>query len=267
MAARIASIVVFVLALVASLPAIAQDTGPAVDTLADEAFYVEAGVDPGSVSTLLDAVETAAGHGVDLRIAVFAGPGDAQSLASTIASQLGTVTVLVFTSDSYGVFSDEVSQSRLDDALAASDDELSGAVAAIGAAAFAEGLDPDSGGISSGLVVAAIVGLLVVVGVGGRIWEVKTRDVRQARRRDRRRADLMDRTRRIADRVLDLSDPVELAESSELSKSYAEATARFDEAELAIAEAATMHELDDVERRLGEAEELLGEITAALSNI
>lgn len=266
MAVRITSIIVFVLALVASLPALAQDTGAAVDTLADEVFYVESGVDPGSVSTLLDAVDTAADHGVDLRIAVFAGPGDAQSLASTIASQLDTVTVLVFTSDSYGVFSDEVSQDRLDDALAASDDELSGAFAAIGAAAFADGLDPDSGGVSTGLVVVGIVALLVVVGVGGRIWEVKTRDVRQARRRDRRRADLMDRTRRIADRVLDLSDPVELAESAELSKSYAEATARFDEAELAIAEAATMHELDEVEKRLAEAEQLLGRVTDDLSN-
>lgn len=265
MAARIASTLFFVLVASLAAPALAQDTGPAVATLAEESFYVEPGVDPGSVSTLLDAIETAAGHDVALRVAVFAAAGDAQSLASSIASQLGAVTVLVFTSDSYGVYSDEISQGRLDDALSAADDELSGAFPAVAAAAFADGLDPDSGGISGGFIAAGVVLLLVVVGVGGRIWEVKTRDVRQARRRDSRRADLMDRTRTIADRVLELSDPVELAEDAAISKRYAAATARFDEAELAIAEATTMHELDDVETRLAEAEHLLREIKEGLA--
>ena len=266
MAARIASTVLFLLAVAAVVPAHAQETGPAVTTLADEVFYVEPGVDPGSVSTLLDAVETAADHGVDLRIAVFAGAGDAQALASDIAAGLGSGTVLVFTTDSYGVFSFDVAQSRLDDALSAAEDALSGSIAAEGAAAFADGLDPDPGGISAAAIAVGLVLLLVVVGVGGRLWEVKTRDVRQARRRDRRRADLMDRTRGIADHVLELSDPVELADDAALSKQYAAATARFDEAELAIAEATTMHELDEVETRLAEAEQLLGEIKNSLDN-
>ncbi|NNL12200.1 MAG: hypothetical protein HKO82_00755 [Acidimicrobiia bacterium] len=260
MAARIASTVLLLLALVAVMPAHAQEIGPAVETLADEVFYVESGVDPGSVSTLLDAVERAADQGVDLRIAVFAGAGDAQALASDIAAQLGSVTVLVFTTDSYGVFSDELAQGRLDDALSAAEDDLSGSLAADGAAAFADGLDPDSGGISAGLVAVGVILLLGVVGIGGRLWEVKTRDARQARRRDRRRTELMDRTRRIADRVLVLSDPVELADDSGLSKQFAAATARFNEAEVAIAGATTMHELDDVEGRLAEAEQLLGTI-------
>jgi hypothetical protein len=263
-AARIVSTVLFFLAVAVAAPALAQETGPAVATLADEVFYVEPGVDPGSVSTLLDAVETAAAHGADLRIAVFAGAGDAQALASNIAAGLGSGTVLVFTTDSYGVFSFDVSQTRLDDALAAAEDALSGSIAADGAAAFADGLDPDRGGISAAAIAVGLVLLLVVVGVGGRLWEVKTRDVRQARRRDRRRADLMDRTRLIADRVLELSDPVELADDGALSKQYAAATARFDEAELTIAEATTMHELDEVERRLAEAEQLLGEIKNSL---
>ncbi len=265
MTTRIASTIIFLLAVSIMTPAFAQEPGPAVTTLADESFYVEPGVDPGSVSTLLGAVETAAEHGVDLRIAVFAGAGDAQGLASNIAAGLGSGTVLVFTSDSYGVFSNEVSQERLDDALASAEDELSGSVAATGAAAFADGLDPDSGGISAGIIAVGVVLLLAVVGVGGRIWDVKTRDARQAKRRDRRRTELMDRTRRIADRVLELSDPVELAEDRSLSKQYAEATTRFDEAELAIAEATTMHELDAVEARLAEADALLEQITASLT--
>ena len=74
MATRIASTLLFVFLLATMAPALAQETGTAVATLAEESFYVEAGVDPGSVSTLLAAVETAADHGVDLRIAVFAGP-------------------------------------------------------------------------------------------------------------------------------------------------------------------------------------------------
>ena len=261
MAARIASIALFLVLAMAMAPAAGQETGPAIAVLSQDSLYVEAGADPVDEPAILSAIETAAGHGVDLKVAVLAA-GNAEDLAATIAGGLDAATVLVFTPSSYGAFSDTLSQSRLDDALGAAADELSGPDVAAGAAAFAEALDPDrdSGGVSAGLVVAGIVGLLVIVGVGGRMWEVRTRDARQARRRDRRRSELMDRTRLLADRVLELSDPVELADDGALSRKYADATARFDEAELAIAEATTMHELDTVEDRLEQANTLLDEI-------
>ena len=265
MAARVTSIVLFVVLAAVMTPAFAQDTGSAIAALSEDSLYVEAGGDAVDESAIASAIGTADGLGVDLKVAVLAS-GNAEQLASTIAAGLDAATVLVFTPTSYGAFSDTLSQSRLDAALSDAADELSGPDVAEGTRAFAEALDPDrdSGGVSAGLVVVGIIGLLVIVGVGGRMWEVKTRDARQARRRDRRRAELTDRTRKLADRVLELSDPVELADDAALSKKYAEATARFDEAELAIAEAQTMHELDEVEERLAQANTLLDEIRGAL---
>jgi hypothetical protein len=254
--------------LMAAAPAIAQDTGAAINGLTADSVYVEEGAEAVDEAELRRAVSTAAGHGVDLRIAVLAAGEDAEALAGTIAAGLDdTATVLVFTPSSYGVFSDEVAQGRLDDALADAADELSGPDAAAGAAAFATALesDSDSGGVSIGLVIGAIAALLVVVGVGGRLWDVRTRDARQARRRDRRRQELTQRTRQIADRVLQLSDPVELAGDRTLSGKYAEATATFDRAELAIAEASTMQDLDTVEAGLGDAERLLDEVQSGLA--
>jgi hypothetical protein len=264
-AARTASIALFLVLVVTTAPAFGQDTGPAIAALSQDSLYVEAGSEAIDESAILRAIATANGHGVDLRVAVLAG-GNAEELASSIAAGLDGASVLVFTPSSYGAFSATLSQSRLDDALGAAADELSGPDVAEGVTAFAEALDPDgdSGGGSAGLIVAGIIGLLVIVGVGGRMWEVRTRGARQARRRDRRRSELTDRTRRLADRVLELSDPVELADDGTLSKKYAEATTRFDEAELAIAEAKTMHELDEVEERLAQANRLLDEIQTGI---
>ena len=262
MSTRIALMAVALLLLVGAAPALGQDTGSAIAALSEDNLYVEAGAETVDESAMMNAIDAAGDNGVDLRVAVLASGQDAPALAATIAAGLDSATVLVFTPDAYGVFSDELSQSRLDEVLADADDELSGPDAAAGAAAFADALDP--GGVSVGVVAAVIVGLLAIVGVGGRLWEVRTRDARQARRRNRRRAELMDRTRRLADQVLELSDPVELAQDSDLSEKYAGATARFDEAELAIAQAATMHDLDAVEERLGEAEALLTEVEAGL---
>jgi hypothetical protein len=265
-AGRIASIALFLVLVAAMAPAFGQDTESAIAALSQDSLYVEAGADAVDEPAILSAIDTAGGYGVDLRVAVLAAGDNAEALASTIAAGLDSATVLVFTPSSYGAFSDTLSQNRLDDALDDAADELSGPDVAEGVRAFAEALDPDgdSGGVSAGLVVAAIIGLLVVVGVGGRMWEVRTRDARQARRRDRRRSELMDRTRELADRVLEFSDPVELADETALSKKYADATARFDGAELAIAEAKTMHELDKVEERLAQANTLLDEIRTGI---
>ncbi len=262
MAARIALMAAALLVLAGVAPAFGQDTGSAIAALGEDPLYVEAGAETVDESAMRDAIDAARDSGVDLRVAVLASGPDAPALAATIAAGLDSATVLGFTPTAYGVFSDELSQSRLDEVLADAEDALSGPDAAAGAAAFAAALD--SGGVSAGVVAAIIIGLLVIVGVAGRLWDARTRDARQARRRDRRRAELIDRTRRLADQVLELSDPVELSQDPDFSGKYAAAAARFDEAELAIAQAATMHDLDAVEQRLEEAETLLAEVTAGL---
>jgi len=247
-------------------PVWAQSTGPAISELSTGSVYVEAGAEAIDISAAQRAISTAAGFDIDLKVAVFAG-GNAEQLASEIADGLGSVTVLAFTPSSFGVFSDEVSQSRLEKALDEAGDDLRGPDAAAGAVAFADALAPsdDSGGISTGLVLAGVVAVLVIVGVGGRIWEVRTREARHARRRERRREELRDQTMQLGSRVIEMSDAVELAEDKQLSTKYATATGLFDEAETAITSASTMHELDGVAGTLEQARGLLDEVASTLS--
>lgn len=263
---RLGWIAMLVAAVVASpTAALAQDTGPAIAALTQDGLYVEAGAETVEDAVMRSAIDTAADQGVDLRIAVFAS-GAAEPLAAELAEALGSVTILAFTPSSFGVFSNELSQERLDGALADARDELSGPDAAAGARAFAEALtlEDDSGGVSAGLIVAGIVGLLIIVAIAGRLWEVRTRDARRAKRRLRRQEELREQTKEVGGRILDLSDAVELSENAGLAAKYATATSLFDSAEAAIAAAPGMHELDDVAEQLEKAEALLDEVAAGV---
>jgi hypothetical protein len=121
-----------------------------------------------------------------------------------------------------------------------------------------------SGGISVGWVVFIGGVVLLVVGVGGRMWEVRTRASRQAKRRERRRAELSLRAQATGGQVVELSDAVQLAESKEVSGRYARATAIFDDLDRELAGAASMKDLDGVAERLGEADSLLAEVRRAV---
>ncbi len=239
--------------------ALAQGVDVAAE-LRNDPVYVAAGAEQVDRPALADAIAAAADLDVDIRVAVLAaGDGEAQALA--LLDDLPGTTVLVFTPTSYGVASDEISPDRLADALAAAQDELGGPDADAGLAALVDALD-DSGGVSLFRVALAVIAILLLVGVAGRVWEVRTRARRQARRRDRRRHELGQRVAAIGSRVVELSDRVELAESAEASRAYAGAADVFGEAERRLAAAATMKDLDAIEADLARAEQLLDSVAA-----
>ncbi len=247
-------------ALAAAPVALAQGADVVAGLRADP-VYVEPGAEEVDRDAVAAAVAAAAGLDLDLRVAVLAG-GDGETLANALLDELPGTTVVVFTPATYGVASDEVSQRRLADALAATEDELSGPDASAGLAAFIDALE-GGGGLPIVLLAVGAVAVLVVVGVAGRMWEARTRSSRQARRRDRRRQQLSDRVSGIGQRVVDLTDRVDLAESTEASEPFAAAVSIFDEAHRRLAAAATMHDLDAIEADLERAEQLLERAAAA----
>ncbi len=241
-------------ALAATVPAAAQ-AEDAADALRNSPVYAAPGAEEVDLGALRATVEEARDAGIDLRVAVLAS-GNAEAIAVEIGSELRGATIVVFTRDSFGVASDEVAQGRLSDAMAAAADELSGPDAAAGLAALVDALEP-GGGVPVGLIALGAILMLLAVGIGGRLWDVRTRERRQAKRRHRRQAELSARVGELGGRIVDLSDRVELAESDAARARYAEAVELFDSADRRIAAATTMHDLDDVDADLDRAEGLL----------
>lgn len=243
------------IATLAAAPGAFAQGADVVTGLRADPLYVEPGAEEVDRREVEAAIAAAADLDLDVRVAVLAA-GDGEALANGLLADLPGTTVVVFTPVSYGVASGEVSQGRLTDALADAADELSGPDAAAGLAALVDALDAGSG-VSRGLLVAAAVALLLVVAVAGRAWDSRARARRQAAGRDRRRRELGERVMRIGERIVDLSDRVELADSPDASRSYAEATSIFDGADRRLAVAASMHDLDAIETDLARAEALL----------
>lgn len=252
----------------AFLTAVLLLAGPAPSAFAQEAdvaaalavdpLYLEPGAEDVDAAAVRAAIAAAADADFDLRVAVLGG-GDAQEIAVDVGARLPGTTVVVFTPTAFGVASAEVSQGRLSDALAAAADELSGPDVAAGVAKLVDELE-SRGGPPLGLIATAAVVALLAVAIGGRLWDSRTRDRRQARRRRRRAAELTERVRKLGSRVVELSDRVELAESREASARYAEAIEIFDQADRRIAAAASMHDLDAVAADLERADQLLTQV-------
>ncbi len=251
-----------VLALVlVSAPAFAQAEADLVAILSASQVYVEDGAERVDISRLQESVGRAADLDLDLRIAVLADEGDAESTAVSLRDALGGVTVVVFTADQFGVASAEVSSDRLGDALEAAGEALAGESIEDGVGAFVQALEPGPG-FPWGWVVAVVVAGVLVLAFGGRFWDSKARAERQARRIARWKSELRERASAISDEVLDLSDRVELADSVALSTRYRDAVAEVRDVEAIIEDAEGAHDLDDVESRISELEELFRRIRA-----
>jgi hypothetical protein len=259
-----ALLVAMTVVLGSALPALAQSAqSPAeiADALRTTDLYHEQDAEEVDEERVLEAVDEAERLGIDLEVVVLV-EGGAENLAGDILDRLGAGTVVVFTAESYGVASEDVGQSRLDDALAEAADELSGPDAALGVEALVAALEP-SAGRPWGWIIAGLVVVLVAVAVGGRWWDTKARAERQAARRERRRAELAAQAGELASQVVDLSDKVELADDPELSRRYRDAAASFREAEASVEAATGMHELDGVADRLAGLRAELSEIADA----
>lgn len=259
---RVVAVLMAVLALLlVSSPAMAQQE--IVDALRDNPLYVAPGAEDVDRDAVQRSIDEAAADGLELHVAVLS-DGNAEQTANLLLADLGG-TVAVFTGSEYFVVSDEVGQGRLSNALDAAADQLGSSDTAAGVAALVEDLVAESrGGISVGWTILGVGAVLLVVAIGGRIWEQKTRTTRQARRRDRRRIELTQQAQATGGEVVELSDAVHLAESKEVSGKYSRATAIFNEIDGELAGADTMNDLDDAARGLGEADALLAEVRQAV---
>ena len=247
--------------LIVGSPVAAQQE--VIDALRSDPLYIAPGVQDVDRDAIHQSIAQAAADGLELHVAALSA-GDAQQVANLALTDLGG-TVAVFTPSEYFVVSDEVSQGRLDDALSAAADQLSGSDTAEGVAALVDELVAESsGGIPVGLTVLGVGVILLVVAVGGRIWDQKTRASRQAKRRDRRRTELTQKVQATGGEVVELSDAVELAESAQVSGNYAKATAIFEQLDNELANASSMNDLDNVAERLDEADSLLAEVRQAV---
>jgi hypothetical protein len=135
--------------------------------------------------------------------------------------------VLVFSPAEYGVASDELSQSDLDDALDEAAGALGGADVAGGVAAFIDATRPAS--LNWPLLIGGAVLVLIVVGVAGRVVERRATTRRRAKALQRRWRQLGDRADALAYPILELETKVDLAGRRDLAVRYGSAANRFAE--------------------------------------
>ena len=213
--------------LPAALLAVAVLGGPALAATPDEAvaglsdgLYVEGGTEFVDTDRVRASIERAAAGGLQLSVIVLADPSTSTITFAGEANDLQSGTILVFTTAEYGASSDELSQNQLDAALAASDDALSGPNVAAGVDAFVDAAMTEASSTNWGLILAGIAVVLLVVGVGGRIFERRATAGRRDRALRRHWAELQDEADGLSDSVLELSTKTQLDGSPELLSAF-----------------------------------------------
>jgi hypothetical protein len=233
----------------------------------EAAAELDAGVyaDPGAEAFDVGAVRAeiaAAGENLSVSVFVLADP---QQNAVTFAEQAGALvggTVLVFTPSSYGVFSNELSQSDLADALSAAEAGLSGPDIAEGVAAFIDAAVPTA--TPWALVILIGVLIVVVVAIGGRLAERRITSGRRRKALNRLWAGLRERADTLADPILDLSTRVELRGEEAVSALYLEASQLYTAVRTGLDREASTGEADRLAGDLDRLDEMLGRVAGML---
>ena len=218
--------VVLLLGFVSLSTAIAQVTSEEAAAGLVDGLYVEPGAEAVDLGRLANIRAAAADWDLDLYVVVLASSTDAVAFAQDVMGQIGG-TVLVFTPDAYGASSSELSQSRLDDALGNSADELARDDIVAGVAAFEAAARP--GSRPWGLIIGGALLLLVVVAVVGRMVERRATAGRRAAALAKRWDGLKARADALANPVLELSTRVEIDGRSEIAERYRNAASRYGE--------------------------------------
>jgi hypothetical protein len=207
-----------------TVPLLAATTEDASSGL-DGGVYIAADAEPVDAARLRSLVVEAAAADLALSVVVLGDSAtDAVVFAESVADSVGG-TVIVFTPAAYGVFSADLAQDNLDDALNEAADALSGPNAADGVAAFVEALQPTS--VNWARLFGVGVLILIVVGVAGRTFERRATAQRRDRALKRRWSELRTRTDALADPILDLETRVGLDGREDLSIRYRSAANHF----------------------------------------
>jgi hypothetical protein len=231
--------------------AFAQVTVDEVAAGLENGVYVEPGAEGVEVGRLESIRADAADEDLDLSVVVLASSVDAVAFAEAVKDRVGG-TVLVFTPDTYGVSSSELSQGRLDDALDDADADLAGDDIAAGVSAFVDAAIPTSR--PWGLIITGALLLLVVVAVAGRAIERRATADRRAAALARRWGELKERADDVADPVLELSTRVEIDGRPDIAARYRDAATRYGDLTRELGRAPKARRVDDLNRALTEVE-------------
>ncbi|MDH3500265.1 MAG: hypothetical protein OEM97_09100 [Acidimicrobiia bacterium] len=239
--------------LATPLVARAMDPAEVAEELQAARLFVEEGAADVNRIQLTQAITDARRIGVDLRIAVVAG-GDAQLIADETSAILAEGTVLIFAAGAYGIAGTELDPRRLERALDGSVAALAAGPPETAAQAFVDSLDPVDGGRSLTVIGAGLVVVILLVAIGGYVFEERANAGEPTDRLEEHRSALTEQSRDLASRVLDTADRAVVAARADISAAYQEASAAFARAQSAINEADSKKALDAAARDLAAAE-------------
>lgn len=243
-----------VVAMVAAAPAAAIPASEVADALEADRLFVQEGVAELDRAKLTRAITDGGRYDLDLRIAVLADPGDAQALAVEVGNLIEGATILLFTPGGYGVASSEFDPRRLDRALSAVAPVLEAGTPEEAAAALVAALDPSDAGRSLTVIGAGIAGLILVVALGGYVYDRRRRHDRATDPLERRRADLADRIGMMETELAGTAGPTAAARRPDITAAHERASAALERAREALRRPADGYALQQGESDLRAAE-------------
>ena len=248
------------LVLVPSIAVLAADAGSLADQAAFRHYAIEEGA-PVDVDEMERFVGGLADTPAFYFIALAEDPAEgADVVARDILTALPGGTVVVVTPGDLGAVSTDFSEGALNDVLDASIDRYDTNYVD-GFRAFAEALASapvatttgSSGGGSGILIPVLLIGGVIVLVVVLMRKAKKGDEGIQQRRLVEARTEIKTQIDAVANRILELSDQVSLADNDVATEHYRAATATFDEAQGAFEQAQTLGKLEELSDRLDHA--------------
>jgi len=190
-------------------------------------------------------------------------PQGADLVANDILTVLGEGTVIVVSPTDLGAVSSDYSDAQLSDALDVSlglfDTSYAQGFTAFADAlvqedASAEGPSATSsgGGVGGYVVLLLIAGLVVIVVIAVRRGKKSDEQIEQ-RRLTEARSEIQGQLDAVANRILELSDQVQVAGNDEATGYFRDASAVFDDVKNTFERAASLTDLEDISTRLDKA--------------
>jgi len=240
----------------------AQVSADAVSQELTRGVYVQPGAESVDTAGLAVARAAAAAEDIDLNVVVLADVVDAVAFAQELNDRVSG-TILVFTPESYGASSSELSQGRMNDALGDAADTLAGDDIVAGVAAFVDAASPSSR--RWGILIAAAILIMIVVGVGGRLFERRATTGRRAEALAGRWEELKQRSDAMSDTVLQLSTRVELDGRPEMAERFRAVGSRYGELAHELDRGPNAKRVDNVDAGLSNLEQMLELLEADLA--
>jgi len=258
-------IVVIATLMLAAVPVLAADVTSLANQAALRHYAIEGGapVDTNAMEAMVAQLPSSPDF---YFIALASDPPDGADLvANDILADLSSGTVIVVSPTDLGAVSSDYSNAQLSDALDASLDVFDTSYVE-GFGVFADTLlqvdaspsgssssGSSAGGGRGGLVALVLIaGLIVIVVVAIRRGKKSDEQVEQ-RRLSEARSEIQGQLDAVANRILELSDQIQVASDNQATGYFRDASATFDDVKDTFEKAASLAELEDISTRLDKA--------------